>query len=188
MSKTVALILIGAIPTAFALILALTVWIPRIGNQPSQDFLYLMTDFYSDQPQTDYSVINGKLQFTPRLDCGNPDANPDITYPQTGNLPMDKPNPNSCPNYTLYYHDVSDNQSRPLSLNQAQTYRLNPNPKSRDGFQFEVTRPNDQIFNFSSYDRQPVLYKNNLSYRQNFSQLNDSNRYQPILFLAWVEE
>src|SRR5581483_12138441 len=110
--KNAPLIIGFSIPILMILFVAASIYLPGIFQQPRYNFLYSTDgDYYDNQT---YSVSNGRLVINPQ--------------------PSSYPNSRPYPSPQLYVYNVSPNESRPISLQEAENLNINPNVESPDGY------------------------------------------------------
>lgn len=137
-----------------------SIFIPQLFVKPNADFLYFIGDDYSCSGQ--YQVQDKKVV----------------------------KNETSCKKADLYLHDSDKNESIKLSDDQARQYKLNPSPKSKDGFEI-VRGSSSGGFPFGGYSdnyKNYYLKGKGLSKKLNVNYYDSSYRVDYFNFLGWVEE
>ncbi len=146
--------------------MAASIYLPGIFQQPRYNFLYSTDgDYYDNQT---YSVSNSRL----------------IINPQPSTYPNNRPYPSP----QLYVYNVSPNESRPISFQEAENLNLNPNVESPDGYKLENGNSSDGFFPFFWYDRNynaEYLVGHNVSKKLNVISTG-STYYNSIHFLGWI--
>jgi hypothetical protein len=118
LKKNIPLIVGLAIPVIMVIVVAATIYLPRLANKPQYDFLYQTGGDYYTQSQ--YVVENGKLI---KLDIPDEELEKVPPYERA-----------RTKNVTLYRYDVQTNTNQALSLAEAEVLKLDPNNESPDGF------------------------------------------------------
>ncbi|HSW96522.1 MAG TPA: hypothetical protein VLF89_01720 [Candidatus Saccharimonadales bacterium] len=162
--KNFPLIIGFSIPLLMILFVAASIYLPGLFLQPKFNFLYSTdTDYYGSQT---YSVNNSHLVYIPQ---------PTPTY-------------RPYPSPQLYVHNVTTNESTPISFQEAQNLNLNPTAESPDGFKLENGNQGDGFFPFFWYNRDyttEYLAGHNVSKKLNIK-TNGTSYYSSIHFLGWV--
>lgn len=166
--KNAPLIIGFSMPILMILFVAASIYLPGIFQHPSFNFLYSTGgDYYDNQT---FSVSNGRLIINPQ---------PTI-YP-TNRLYI-------YPSQQIYIYTVSSNESKPVSLQDAENLNLNPNVESPDGYKLENGNQSDGFFPFFWYDRNynaQYLVGHNFSRKLNVISTS-STYYNSIHFLGWI--
>lgn len=179
-----------AIPFIMVVLIALSIYVPRLFATPPQyDFLYVIND--SEMP---YTVIEGKFYYSPiyRVENGKlvqrltpyPESSPDFpkpvpVYPQT------EPK--------LYFHDVGENKSREMTFAKAQELSLDPSIMSPDGFEVREDYGAEGVFPlfFGSSREYGARYLVGDYYSEKLNLVkSNTDRYYPynLRFLGWVSQ
>lgn len=158
------LILLASIPLALAALLAAIVYIPQALARPSHDFIYATCDSYrcNERPE----VRNGRVTLSLDLD----------TSFRTNERA------------TLRYYDVDKQSSRALSLEEAQSYKLDNSSRSPDGYVLtrESSSSGGFLFWGSSSGGQWIL-KNGM-YKKHVDLADAGDYYSSnVTFVGWVE-
>lgn len=166
LKENTSLIIGLAIPILMILFVAGSIYLPGLFVNPQYDFLYSVGDAYYSGQQ--YNVIDGKLQSPLPLPSGLPT-----------HLPRQEPK--------FYMHDVKSNQSREVTLQQAQAFFLDTKPQSPDGFEAVYGSRGDGIFPFffwtgTDYNSR-YLKGRNVSKKLN---LQFPGSYYNFRFLGWI--
>lgn len=185
LKKNFAIVLAFVLPVALIAIIALSTYLPSLFLSTDYNFLYSActdgTNYYSyrcdNYLQKRYSVVNNKLvvnDIDPTLDSDN-DGIPDINE-----------------NYTarLFLHDTEKNESREITITEAQTLNLNSLLTSPDGVTVSshYDRGSDFFFLFdrgSSYG----YYLTKGKSRSKLNLINRDDRYyyrDNFQFIGWI--
>lgn len=185
LKKNFAIVLAFVLPVALIAIIALSTYLPSLFLSTDYNFVYSVctdgTNYYSyrcdNYLQKRYSVVNNKLvvnDVDPTLDSDN-DGIPDINE-----------------NYTarLFLHDTEKNESREITIAEAQTLNLNSLLTSPDGVTVSshYDRGGDFFFLFdggSSYG----YYLTKGKSRSKLNLINRDDRYyyrDNFQFIGWV--
>ena len=105
-----------AVPVLMILLVAAFIYLPGFGKKPKVNFLYITGNnvYYYEYGNTGYQVSGGRLVYTP------PTVNANY------------PNPDASAQFYLY--DVAKGQAAAITLQQAQSYQLDPSNASSDGY------------------------------------------------------
>ena len=161
------LILGISVPILMILFVAGSIYLPGLFIKPKYNFIYVSGDDYYYGRQ--YSVINGQL-------VKNEVKPPDYYRPRT------EPK--------LFIHDVSNNESREISFEEAQKLNLDSNIISKDGFEVIYGSRGDGIFPFFFFSGRDYnsryISGHNVSKKLNV-QFNGSY-YNGFQFIAWINK
>ena len=157
------------------LFVAVSIYIPGLFLHPKYNFLYTDGDYYvyntggSYFDTQAYLINNGHL----------------VQRPQTTPVyPGGKPNPSP----QLYVHNVTTNESTPISFQDAQNLNLNPTVESPDGYTLENGSQSDGFSLFFGYNKDynsKYLVGHNVSKKLNIK--NTSSSYSNSThFLGWI--
>jgi len=118
--KNLPLLLAMSIPVVMIVVLALSIYLPGMGKQPKQDFVYATGNI--DYSGYQYPVVNGQVQqIEPRpLKMDFPDQKFASSVPAN-----------------FYRYDVKNNTSISLQFDAVQKLRLSPSIESSDGYTVE---------------------------------------------------
>lgn len=175
--KNLSLIIGLSLPLLMIVFVAAAIYIPALFAHPTTDFIYAIGDgnyYRYDAINGEYVIQDGKIVRVPPV------------------YPVDYPKPEQDIPSQLYYHDVEENKSRQISLQEAQQLTLDAGPVSADGY--EVVHGGGGgggffPFIFSGgYDYNNVyLVGHNTSMKMN-AQGVSSNTYVDFRFVGWVVE
>lgn len=167
--KNISLIIGIAIPILMIVFVAASIYLPGLFSPPPKfNFVYVTGDDYYQGRQ--YVVENGRL--TKR----------EVKYPERYTPGLAR----------LFVHDVSKNESKEISFEDAQKLSLDPNAKSPDGFEVVHGSWDEGIFSlfFGREDYDTVYLKgHNTSKKLNLSSI-DTGRYyyyNRFRFLGWIK-
>lgn len=183
--KNFAIILAFVIPIVFIAIIALSTYFPSIFLSTDYNFIYSVCmdgiNHFSSRcdnyPQKRYSVVNNKLvvnDMDSTTDSDN-DGVPDVNEKYTARL---------------FLHDTEKNESREITITEAQTLNLNSLLTSPDGITVSsyYDRGSDFFFPFdggSSYD----YYLTKGKSRNKLNLINHDDRYyyrDNFQFVGWI--
>jgi len=159
-----------AIPIVMILLVAASIYVPGLFIHPKYSFLYVTGSDYYDGLQ--YAIQNGKLIKS-----------------------VEKPAPNQKPRVDqsqLSIMDVPLNESKTISLDDAQKLKLDPSAQSPDGF--EVLQGNQSrgvfpFFDFAETDYNTIYLRgHNASKKLNARVTSTGNygNYYTFRFLGWI--
>lgn len=124
-SQNISLVVGLAIPVLMIVLVALSIYVPALlSPEPQYDFLYVTGDDYWDSRQ--YEVQQGRL------------IKREVKYHDNYTLPAAR----------IFIHDVTTNQSREISFEEAQQLSLNSGSKSKDGWEVVRGSGHDGFFPF----------------------------------------
>jgi hypothetical protein len=176
--KNIAIVLAFALPVVFILAVALSTYLPSLFLSTDYNFIYSMCTERQGHSylQKRYSVVNNKLvvnDIDPAQDSDN-DGIPDIKE-----------------NYSarIFLHDTKKNESREITLEEAQTLSLNSLLTSPDGVTVSsgYDRGADFLFFYGSSSYGYYLTKGKK--RSKLNLINRDNRYyyrDNFRFIGWV--
>lgn len=161
-------LLIGfAIPILMIVFIAASVYIPGLFSQPKYNFLYAENNgFYHEKL---FSVNNGKLTRNTLPSSTDP-------YYTPGPIPQ------------LYVHNVTTNESKHISLEDAQKLILDQSAESPDGYRIQAGNYGNSFYPFGSYDRDyntHYIMGHNVSKKLNVKTIG-ANYYGQVNFIGWV--
>lgn len=172
--QNLSLIIGLSLPIAMVLFVALAIYIPALFANPQTDFVYAIgnPDYYRYDGLTgEYTVQNGTITRNPPV------------------YPPDYPRPTQDVPSQLYYHDVSENKSRQIGLEEARQFTLDPVAMSADGYEVVRGRGGGDFFPFmfsGGYDYNSVyMVGHNTSVKMNIPSLSPNN-YVDFRFIGWV--
>lgn len=166
LKKNFSLILGITIPIVMVVAVAASVYLPGMFTKPTYNFAYALGgDVYGKQK---FVVQDGRVV--------EREVKPPIVpeyYPQTEEK--------------LYFYDVKTDESRTMSVEEAQKLHLNADIKSRDGF--EVTTGGNGGFSFfgASQDYNARYLKGNGVSKKLKINLDQRGYMGGFRFLGWVE-
>lgn len=166
-----------SLPVLMILFIAAAIYIPALFANPTTDFVYAIGDgtyYRFDGINGEYVIQSGKIVRNPPV------------YPE------DYPRPERDIPSQLYYHDVEEDKSRQISLQEAQQLTLDPGPVSSEGFEVvRGSRGGGDFFPFfigGRYDYNTVyLIGHNTSIKMNVLGVSP-NTYADFRFVGWVVE
>lgn len=166
--KNIPIVIGFSLPLVMILFVGLSIYLPGLFLHPTYNFLYSVNQTYSDS-QT-LSVSNNRLVQSP---LKYPLADQNYEYHE----PM------------LYVHDVTTNESRQVTLAEAQQLHLDPSDQSPDGYRIESGSSSDGFFPFLWYSRD---YNSEFIVGHNISKklalkTNSPIYYTSFHFLGWIE-
>jgi hypothetical protein len=165
--KNFSLIVGVSIPILMILFVAGSIYLPGLFVKPKFNFLYATGDDYFNSGQ--YIVQGGKLVKKEIEESGK-------SYVFPGEI-------------KLFIHDVSQNESREVSFEEAQDLDLDPNVKSPDGFEVVYGSRGEGFFPFLFGTRADYstryLKGHNVSKKLNV-QLS-GGYYNNFRFLGWIK-
>ncbi len=128
LKKNITLVIALAIPVLMVIFVAASIYLPGLFVKPKTDFLYAVGDTYCSGMQM-FKVENGKIK---KLEIPTPGTDGDIRA-----MPIEKlaPATVSCKDIKLYYYDVVKDQSREITLEDAEKLKLDASVESPDGFE-----------------------------------------------------
>ena len=158
--ETLPLIIGIGLPLLLIAYVAATVYLPSLFNKPLYDFVYA-TGYDSRYVTVENQTV--KLNQKPSY------------YPNEASR---------SPEVDLYYYDVSRESSKLISLEEAQTHKLDPSEKSPDGY--VVSNDRDRSYSFFPFfyggsDRGTYLTGHGVNKRV-------SEKYYDLKFLGWVKK
>jgi hypothetical protein len=157
--KNISLLIAVTLPILTTLLIAATIYLPRLFIQPKDSFLYISpSDRYKN---IQYGIANNKL-----IQAVAP------TRKHTFHSAKQTPK--------FYIYDSEKDQSEEISFEQAQTLTLNKHQTSPAGF--TVTCKNS-----SHYCNTRYLSGHNMKKPLNL-QLNTDDRYNSFRFLGWTKK
>lgn len=174
LKKNISLILALAIPLAMVGFVAASVYLPSLFIKPQYTFIYVTND--NDYRGNRYAVEDGVIV---RHEPVVPTDEVSVRY--EGKQPEPK----------LYIYDLDNDESREISFEQSQVYRLDDSPESPDGFTLTYGNNNsDFFFLFGGGNRDyntRYLVGNGVSKKLNLK--NDGSSYYSgnIRLLGWVK-
>ncbi len=155
-----------ALPVFMVFFIAGAIYLPALFNKPQYNFLY-MTGY--DYCGTQYFVRNNKL-IKQDGDCKN-------YYPQ----PKQE--------YKLYLYDIKLNTNKQLSFEETQSYTLDTNSFSPDGYKVEYGTSSSGFFPFFAYSGSDYntryLQGHGTSYKLNLRNDGAVSMSQ-FQFLGWI--
>lgn len=162
-------LLVGlAIPFLMILFVAASIYLPQLFShaEPKQDFLYVTGESY---PTEHFVVRNGKLE------------------KREIKLPENRPPPREP---RLFVHDVSKNESREISFDEAQKFILDSRNQSADGFEVVYGTRGSGFFPllfWSDTDYQSVYLKGpGKARKMNVVLSAPPHYYYNFRFLGWI--
>lgn len=174
--KNASLILGISIPILMIVLIAASIYLPGLFIKPKFNFLYLSGEFrydYNNQPL--YIIENEKL------------IKNKITYYE------DTYRYYTPPKYDakFYIYDVTTNESKQVSFEEAQKLTLDSNKKSPDGFEVVYGSRGDGFFPFfygSETDYETRYLKgNNVSKKLNIQLSRTYSFYNNFNFIGWIK-
>lgn len=174
--KHIPLLVALVIPLGMIVLVAATVYIPKLGNKPQYDFVHVST---SEYPRHQYLVTNGKLERR------------EITYPEKVEGDIYPTPPYTITEPTLYLHDIERNESTTLSFEEAAKLNLDSAEQSPDGYTVGYNRNDEGLFGIFfggsyDYDAQYVT-GHNQSIKLNLPTSGSRYGYRSFQFLGWVK-
>jgi hypothetical protein len=172
-----------AAPILMIAIVAASIYLPNLFNKPQYDFIF------ADGHNYKYSVDNnGKLQ----KDI-NPANVPPVPYPPIYK-PQNVTNNKALPLPALdkiYYYDIKKGIASEIDFAQAQSYKLNNNLESPDGYSIENGGRNSSSAPFLFYSSTDYsayyLVGHGIHKKLNIPQMPNSYYYpQQINFIGWI--
>jgi hypothetical protein len=162
LKKNITLVLGLFIPVAMIVFIAAMVYIPRLYIQPEYSFIYATNDNQYDE--FGYHVVDERIVYYPRIVK-------DDVYPTPD----------------LYVYDVETDQSRQITIEEAQMYRLDDSPQSPDGFKItQGGRGGDISFLFGGgYDPAHYLVGKGVSKKLD---INESSNYWDFHLVGWIKK
>ncbi len=156
-----------SVPLALAALLAAVVYIPQLLARPSHDFIYTTCSSYMCDKTV--NVIDGTISVTARA------INERSSYTSDETMKM-------------YYYDVSEESSRPLTTEEAQTYRLDSSSRSPDGYVLSRQTSSSSGFLFwSSGTGRGWMLKNGM-FKKNIDLSTQDGYYDSsVKFIGWVK-
>ncbi|MEX2054791.1 MAG: hypothetical protein WD972_01290 [Candidatus Andersenbacteria bacterium] len=174
LKKNIPLIVGLAIPVIMVIVVAATIYLPRLANKPQTDFLYQTGGDYYTQRQ--YVVENGKLI---KLDIPDEDLEKIPPYERA-----------RTKNVTLYRYDAQTNTNQELSLAEAQELNLDPNNESPDGFTISRGSYGGDIFSMfggGTSQRKWYLKSDRTSFEIDLKNTSDEYWYDNgSNFVGWI--
>ena len=173
--KNVPLIVALSIPILMVVLIAISIYIPTLFIKPQFDFLYTFGRGYCYDYNRKYSVQNGKVienemkKFDEKNPCHNYDQREQV----------------------LYYYDVQTNKVREIAFAEVQSFIVDNQLTSPDGFEVvSGDRSFDMFFFSSSSYYAKYLKKGAFSRKLNIS---GGNRYDydynyNFNFIGWIKE
>ena len=167
--KDISLIIGVAIPILMIVFVAASIYLPGLFSPPPKfNFLYVTGDRYYEKYQ--FVVENSRL--TKR----------EVKYPERYTPEVAR----------LYIHDVSRNESKEISFEDAQKLYIDPNTKSQDDFEVVYGSYDGGIFSifFGREDYDTVYLKgHNTSKKLNLSSSGNGHYYyyNSFRFLGWIK-
>lgn len=164
-------LLVGVlVPLLMVIGMAIAVYWPVwFGEKPQYDFVYSQNMYGSGY----YKIENGKL------------TKPDIgsTNPDRYSSGFKVPDPYGYLYNKLYYHDTKRNQSREVTFEEAQQFKLDPKSISPDGFQLESNYSGSGFpFMMGHSERIAYLKKGSSTYKLNLV----GDYYPEYRVIGWV--
>ncbi len=195
------LLLLFSVPICIAIIVAAVIYIPQMLANPQYSFIYYACNAYC--PDESYTVdANGQIQLYPVDNSYDPllrsnDNSYDTTdlegegidddtqqrsYDVNNSMPIyDTP-------YSLRIYNTKTNSSSPITLKDAQQYKLNPSSKSPDGYTLEQAQSRS---GFAAVWSGPLPWqlKSGMQSKNVTLSLPGANTYsESIHFLGWVRQ
>lgn len=169
--KNLPLYIALAVPVLMIFLVAGFIYLPSLGKKPAHNFVYASGRgaYYYGYSQGGYQVVNGRLIYEPPAIPYNSSINDDIHF---------------------YIYDVASNQSREVSVSDAQSYKLDSSIASSDGY--VVERGNSGgggglLFGGVPGDYNSWFIKgHNHSTKLNLK-LTGGDYYSNFRFLGWIE-
>jgi type II secretory pathway pseudopilin PulG len=183
MKKHLPLIVGLALPVLFIIIISLVVFLPSITIKPQHNFLYTKVDSYNRYGQsytTAYKVEDSKI-----TTVITPIPNYKELYGTTTSLLKEAVN---LPD--LYLYDVKSNTSHKITLDQAQTYTLDPGPSSPDGYTVAYNYSNDGIFDlFGSSNSNDGYFISKGNGKKKLNSIDSDGYYSSSNFrlIGWIK-
>ena len=170
-SKNLPLYIALAIPVVLTLAIAATIYFPQLfAPKPAFNFIYSSADNY--YPPYEFLVQNGKI------------IKKDIPVPQNQ---YDTPRSGTV---RLFIQDVQINQSKEISLEEAQNLKISAEHFSPDGFEiFQGRNYNDGFFFlFYSYGDYNSVYIRGHGYGKKMNTVCTDKPYygHPFQFVGWI--
>lgn len=170
-TKNFPLIIGVTIPVLMIVVTAAAIYVPGyFAEPPTVNFVYVTGDEYY-ACEWDYRIISGRLT---RI------ARPSPTSPK------DPTSPECAP--VFYLHDVTTNESRQMTYEEAATLSLNPSNISPDGY--EVVRGSGgggfPFFSDGNNYNDVFLRGHNWSKKMNITSTGQPYEYYNFRFLGWV--
>jgi hypothetical protein len=159
--KNLPLFVALGIPVVLTVVIALAIYVPGFGAEPSYDFVYATRNYVGYG--SSYDVKDGKIVEQPAFPSG-----------------MEESFPQSVSPAQLYYYDVESGTSRSLNMQEAQVYRLETSRTSPDGYLLK-NGSSGGIFPFyeSGNYQDQYLVGNNRRVKTTISDYD-------FMFLGWV--
>lgn len=154
-----------SIPLILVLLIFFSIYIPKLRFHPQYNFIYSLNEKSYDPKCKAFLIKDGKL--TEQIVAS------------------------TCGDTTLYYYDIKQNTSQPVSYEQARQYTLDANPDSPDGYRVFKDNGGSGFFPLF-YDNTQSIYLSGhgVSGRVNIPKKSPGNYqfYYAFQFLGWVKE
>ena len=161
-NNTKDLILLFAVPTSIVALASLFIYMPRILANPKYDFIYSVCDSYNCK-DTYYIDDNSNIN----LKYNN------ISYNYSDKLSY------------LRYYKSSNNSTRPITLQEANGFKLDTSSKSPDGYALNQSKSGSNFLFWDNYDDKWYL-KNGMLQKSVDLSTSDVYYRDNIKFLGWV--
>lgn len=159
------LILLFSVPAGIAVIAAIAVYGPNLFANPKYDFIY---SYCSEYDCTNHYFVNGSGQLAVQSESAS-----DPAYRYKGNA-------------VLRYYDASEDSTKDITVEQAQSYNLNTSSRSPDGYILEQERSESGFLFWGGNDTGWYL-KNGI--RKKMVTLENDNYYSDnVRFFGWVNK
>ena len=167
MTPKKSLVIAFLIPILLVILVLISIWLPRFLVHPTQDFIYSVGDEYSSSY---YYVVQGEQIVRQEVNLPKEQI---YRVPASGQIEP-----------ALYYYDVETNESRMLTLDEAQVYQISPQPVSDDGYQ--IVR-GAEYFPFDGNNQDSLYIKGHSFSKRLNVVLGNTGYYTPFRFLGWVK-
>lgn len=171
------ILLLLSVPLGLLALLAAIVYIPQALARPAHDFIYSLCSSYRCRDSV--SVENGKIisDFEAHVTTlGDAEEFEQLLSERSReSLPQ------------LYYYDVSNDASRPLTFSEAQRYTVDGSSRAPDGYTL-IHESSSSGFLFWGSSSSEWVLKNGL-YKKSVD-IGESGRYyggRDIIFIGWVQ-
>jgi len=153
-----------SLPLVMIIVVAISIYIPQMFLHPKYNFLYSTdTDYTGVQI---YTVANQHLSEQFPTDVQTTPA----------------------PSPQLFVHNVTTNESKAITNDEAKKLTLDPSIESPDGYRLQEGNSNSGFFPFfggGSYESSQYLVGHNASKRLNLKYYT-ARYYYPVHFIGWI--
>jgi hypothetical protein len=165
------LIIALALPILMMIGVALSIYVPSLFQTYHGQFLYSVQEIGSWGIGRGFVVVNGKIQPQPAVVSAH------TVYSSTTTA-------------RLYVHDLATNESRDISLEEAQRLNLDPSPRSPEGVEIDYGSQTDGVFPFfmiSRDDYSAVYAKGERASRKLNVRIKPGGYYNQFQFQGWIK-